>query len=211
MSRRALCSAGSLRVGSPASSLHRRAPTPRRPSRRASLPSLDGTAAIQRPETARSPKFLDDLSRTCPGSSTPAEPREQDLRDWPSLRIAPPVLPSEPSVSSASATWTFRGPFPQPARSLSTLRGHGHPCASLQPRKTRFRLAVLPWPGGSPYPLGRATRFQLVLGLHGLPPGRGFSWRTEGRPRRDARGRTGGPRRQLLGYRRSGPVLPSML
>jgi hypothetical protein len=51
MSRRALCSAGSLRLGSPASSLHRRAPTPRRPSHRASLPSLGGTAAIQQPET----------------------------------------------------------------------------------------------------------------------------------------------------------------
>ncbi len=60
MSRRALCSAGSLRFGSPASSLLRRAPTPRRPSRRASLPSLSDTAAIQRPETARPPKFLGD-------------------------------------------------------------------------------------------------------------------------------------------------------
>jgi hypothetical protein len=38
----------------------RRAPTPRHPSRRASLPSLDGTAAIQRPEMTRSPKFLGD-------------------------------------------------------------------------------------------------------------------------------------------------------
>jgi hypothetical protein len=60
MSRRALCSAGSLRLGSPASLLHRRAPTPRHPSRRASLPSLGGTAAIQRLEMSRSPKFLGD-------------------------------------------------------------------------------------------------------------------------------------------------------
>jgi hypothetical protein len=60
MSRRALRSTGSLRLGSPASALLRRAPTPRHPSRRASLPSLDGTAAIQRPEMTRSPKFLGD-------------------------------------------------------------------------------------------------------------------------------------------------------
>ena len=63
------------------------------------------TAAIQQPETMRSPKFLGHpLVRTCPGSSTPAEPREQDLRDRQSLRIAPPVLPSETTDSSASTT-----------------------------------------------------------------------------------------------------------
>jgi hypothetical protein len=44
---------------------------------------------------------------------------------------------------------------------IPSLRGHGHPCVSLRPRKTRFRLAVLPWPGGSHYPLGRATRFSF--------------------------------------------------
>ena len=46
MSRRALRSAGSSRMSSPASPLLWRAPTPRRPSRRASLPSLGDTAAM---------------------------------------------------------------------------------------------------------------------------------------------------------------------
>jgi hypothetical protein len=112
------------------------------------------------------------LMRACPGSSTPAEPREQDLRDWPSLRIAPPVLPSGSTASSASTTWKFRGPIPQPTRSLSTLRGHGRPCTSLRPRKTRFRLAVLPWPDGL-QPAGSRYQVSARVGLTWLPPGRG--------------------------------------
>jgi len=169
MSRRALRSAGSLRLGSPASSLPRRAPTPRHPFRRASLPSrcwYRRNSAAGDGEVSQVPRRPS--CAACPGSSTPVEPQEQDLRDRQSLRVAPPVLPSEPSVSSASTTFTFRGPIPQPARSLSTLRGHGRPCAARRPRKTRFRLAVLPSPGGVLCPQGRATRFQLLLGLHGF-------------------------------------------
>jgi hypothetical protein len=131
-------------------------------TRRTSIPSRPGTVAHPgRPYTYGATNRPMWGRNGAPGAawwakgaknsySPTAEPREQDLRDWPSLRIVPPVLPSEPLASSASATWTFRGPFPQPAHSLSTLRGHGHPCDSLQPRKTRFRLAVLPSPGGTP-------------------------------------------------------------
>ena len=121
MSRRALCSAGSLRLGSPASTLHRRAPTPPRPSRRASLPSRSRyrrNSAAGDGEVSQVPRRPS--CDACPGSSTPVEPREQDLRDRQSLRVAPPVLPSEATVSSASTTCTFRGPIPQPACSLST-------------------------------------------------------------------------------------------
>ena len=45
MTRHALPSAGSRRCGSPDSQVIRRAPTPRRPSRRTSFPSLGGTTA----------------------------------------------------------------------------------------------------------------------------------------------------------------------
>jgi hypothetical protein len=107
MSRRALRSAGSLRLGLPASSLlgalrllppvaprfvafARTLPPQFSGRRRPGLPSSSAT-----------------LTRTCPGSSTPVKPREQDLRDWLSLRIAPLVLPFGPSVSSASTTPHF--------------------------------------------------------------------------------------------------------
>jgi hypothetical protein len=169
VSRRALRSAGSLRLGSPASSLHRRAPTPRRPSRRASLPSRPRyrrNSAVGDGEVSQVPRRP---SRdACSGSSTPAEPREQDLRDRQSLRVAPPVLPSEPSVSSASTTLTFRGPIPQPAPSLSTLRGHGRPCASSTTTQDSLPAGGPALAGRDFYPQGHATRFRLVLGLHGF-------------------------------------------
>jgi catechol 2,3-dioxygenase-like lactoylglutathione lyase family enzyme len=82
------------------------------------------------------PKFLDDPRHACPGSTTPVESREQASGNM-SLRFAPSMLPSEPTVSSASTTCLFRGPIPQPACSLSTLRGHGCPCAAYN----RARLA----------------------------------------------------------------------
>jgi len=40
------------------------------------------------------------------------------------------------------------------------------------PRKTRFRMAGRPCPGGTDYPLGSNERFQLVH-----PPFPGFAWR----------------------------------
>jgi hypothetical protein len=135
------------------------------------LPQFSGRRRRGLPSSSVTPM------RTCPGSSTPAEPREQDLRDRQSLRVAPPVLPSGLTVSSASTTSIFRGPIPRPARSLSTLRGHGRPYASRRPRKTRFRLAVLPWPGGIP-PAGSRNQVSDHVGSTWLPPGRGFSWRT---------------------------------
>ena len=141
MSRRALCSAGSLWLGSPASLLARRAPTPRRPSRRASFPSFGGTAAIQRSETTRSPRFLEnpsvhallpsDLGEiVTPGHSGPA------------LLVGATMLSSAFHTASTPTTTSFRGSITRPARSLSTLRSHGHPSTSERPRKTRFRLVA---------------------------------------------------------------------
>ncbi len=100
MTRRPLPSAGSLRNGSPASAVLRDAPTPRRPSRRASLPSLGDTTVAspvcaRRPttrgrgsrgvgipvpepevavETTGSPRFLGNPDGPCPCSSTPVGP-----------------------------------------------------------------------------------------------------------------------------------------
>jgi hypothetical protein len=41
------------------------------------------------------------------------------------------------------------------------------------PRKTRFRMAGQPCPGGTDYPLASNERFQLIH-----PPFPGFAWRT---------------------------------
>jgi hypothetical protein len=169
MSRRALRSAGSLRLGSPASTLHRRAPTPRRPSRRASLPSRSRyrrNSAAGDGEVSQVPRRPS--CATCPGSSTPVEPREQDLRDRQSLRVAPPVLPSEPTVSSASTTFTFRGPIPQPACSLSDASWSRSPVCFSTTTQDSLPAGGPALAGRGCYPQGHATRFRLMMGLHGF-------------------------------------------
>ena len=60
-------------------------------------------------------------------------------------------------------------------------QSHGPPIRCLRfagwvtppPRKTRFRMAGQPCPGGSGYPLGPTERFQVIH-----PPSPGFAWRT---------------------------------
>ena len=87
-----------------------------------------------------------------------------------SLRLAPSVLPSEPTVSSASATCTFRGPIPQPACSLSTLRGPGCP-------HRHARLASGWWPcprRAGIQPAGSRNQVSARVGVTWRPPGRGF-------------------------------------
>ena len=162
VSRCALCSAGSL--GS-VPLLRRSYGALRRPA--PPLRSLALALAVARHLPAQKtgpPKFLDDPRHACPGSSTPAKPPEQ-ASGTVSLRFAPSAWPSEPSASSAFATSTFRGPIPQPTCSLFTLRDPGCP---RSPRKTRFRLAALPWPGGSPTRWVAASSFSFCLGLHGF-------------------------------------------
>lgn len=70
---------------------------------------------------ARAPKFLGDPRHTCPGHRPRWSLPEQASGASP-LRLALSVLPSKPSDSSASTNPIFRGPIPQPACSLSTLR-----------------------------------------------------------------------------------------
>jgi hypothetical protein len=61
-------------------------------------------------------------------------------------------------------------------------QSHGLPTRCLRfagwitppPRKTRFRMAGQPCPGGSDYPLGPIERFQVIH-----PPFPGFAWRTQ--------------------------------
>jgi hypothetical protein len=89
---------------------------------------------------AGAPKFLGDPRHTCPGHRPRWSLPEQASAASP-LRLALSVLPSEPSDSSASTNPVFRGPTPQPACSLSTLRVGRY----FRSRKTRFRLAALPY------------------------------------------------------------------
>ncbi len=149
------------RVGSPAPTLLRRTPTSRSPAAltraraggcASSARAENRTSQVSRRPSPRVHRFFD-----------PGETSRAGLRDG--VRFAPSAWPSEPSASSAFATKTFRGPIPQPTCSLSTLRDPGCP---RSPRKTRFRLAALPWPGGSPTRWVAVSGFSFCLGLHGF-------------------------------------------
>jgi hypothetical protein len=176
MSRRALRSTGSLRTGSPASSLLRRAPTSRRPA----PAHLRLRFAV--PSRRRSERDLPSSSATLATRAPALRPR-QTLRSRTSgtgrpyvslLRYGLPCLPSRRLPPLLS----FRGPIPQPACSLSTLRGPGYP------RTTQDSL-----PAGGPAlagwglnPLGRSTRFQLMRAYMASSLSR-LSWRTVDRER----------------------------
>ena len=136
------------------------------------------TAAIQQPETMRSPKFLGHpLVRTCPGSSTPAEPREQDLRDRQSLRIAPPVLPSETTDSSASTT-DLSGPN-SAAHALAVYASWSRSPVCFLNDHARLASGWRSCLGRTGFlPAGSRNQVSARVGSTWLPPGRGFSWRT---------------------------------
>ena len=176
MSRRALYSTGSL--GS-VPLLPRYYDALRRPAAPLSLRLRSRFAVPSSTEQAGPPKFLGDPRHARPGSSTPVESQEQDLRDRSSLRFAPSIMPSEPTASSASTTSIFRGPIPRLACSLSTLRDPGRPRSS---RKTRFRLAALPWPGGSQTRWVALQGFESCL-AHMKSSLAKLSWRTVRNPR----------------------------
>src|ERR1019366_2139796 len=78
MFRRALCSTGSLGSVPP---FHRSIGALRLPAAPLSLRSRSRFAVPSSTEQTGSPKFLGDPRHTRPGSSTPVESREQDLRD----------------------------------------------------------------------------------------------------------------------------------
>src|SRR5438445_2891394 len=150
-----LPSTGSSRVSSPASPVLRGIPTACRPSRRASLPSLGGTALCARaslpsaaershrrpgasftrlslvPVTARRRQALPGSWGT-PLCTCPALRPRWDLHARPSRRFGAAF---RHYYRVGSHHYHFRGSIARPAHSLSTLRNQGHPC----PRKTRFR------------------------------------------------------------------------
>jgi len=195
--RRPLPSTGSRRVSSPASSVLRGVPTPCRPSRRTSLPSLGGTALCARrslPSPAeRGRRRPGDLCQpasprsgsACGGgraSQVPGEPHcVHALLSDPGGTSTPghlgaSVLPSAIVTTSAPTIRMFRGSITRPAHSLSTLRHHGRPW----PRKTRFRLLA------KLCRAGLVTRWVPVQGFRVLPshpPCPGFAWRTTIDPR----------------------------
>jgi hypothetical protein len=139
-----------------------------------SLPPMQGAASAGRglftglPKTGSSteatgaPRFLEDPIVYMPCSQTPAGPRR-------------------------SATTALRCCLPPYARRrlprqlYFVAQSHGLHTRCLRfagwitppPRKTRFRLAGLPFPGGTRYPLGPNERFQITP-----PPLPGFAWRT---------------------------------
>ena len=114
-------------------------------------------------------------SRTCPA----LRPRwDRNVRPFGlTLLFGAAVLPSAVSTASAPTTNSFRGSITRPARSLSTLRGHGHPCAAYD----HARLATGWWPtlaGRDFNPLSSYMRFRFILSTS-HPPHPGLSWRTE--------------------------------
>ena len=145
------------RTGSPASTVLWGAPTPCRPSRRASLPSLgDTTACVRR--FAPSGRDARPWAR---GVGVPVSRagnvrwRRQGLPgSWGTLMCPCPVLRPRQDRRDARPIaarrhgprlcqqrrlprrLSFRGSIARPLDSLSTLRRAGHPT----PRKTRFRL-----------------------------------------------------------------------
>ena len=151
--------------GSPASQVLRDTPTPRRPSRLPSLPSVGATVPAlcvrshgherdsRRPglvtgcppdfgtETTRSPRFLGDpsqraVSRDPGGTAVFKEPSPTAM------------LPSAAPTASAPTTMFISELKTRPACSLSTLRSRG------RPRATQDSLPA----GGSPWPGGIQTR-----------------------------------------------------
>jgi len=174
MTRHPLPSTGSPGVGSPASAVLRRAPSPGRPSRRTSFPSLGGTAralvlrsrgrrarrsrawAVQpgcpsrlfRTETTRSPRFLRSPDVRMPRSPTPAS----------SSRPAFFGVSTRPSVfltTSALAGIISRGSITRPAHSLCTLRSADHSATTQH----SVPAGGQPLPGGTGHPLCTIERF----------------------------------------------------
>ena len=82
------------------------------------------------------------------------------------------MQPSNQKTMSASESVSFRGSITQPVNTLCTLRSYSH----LQPRNTRFRLAVNLCRAGIS-PTGSLVKFQLSV--HRQPPNQpSFGWRT---------------------------------
>jgi hypothetical protein len=177
------------RVGPPASSVLRGDRTPRRPSRRASFPSLGDTAAIQRSETTRSPRFLED-------------PRTRALLFDPGGTGAPGHRGRLPYSSARRCCLPHLRRRRLPRLTPFEAQSHGPRPRCLRfaarvapgPRKTRFRLVTfLRRSGFEPAGSHRKVSAQLFMAFS-FPR---LSWRTAGRVK--ARGAHRHDRRRRLG------------
>ena len=163
-------------MGSPASPVLRRAPSPGRPSRRTSFPALGGTvralvvrsrgrrtlrlpglgcstgcpSRLSRAETTRSPRFLGSPRVCMPRSLTPASSSRQ-------AQLGVSTRPSVVLTTSALASIVFRGSITRPAHSLCTLRRADHSATTQH----SVPAGGQPLPGGTGYPLGSIERFPI--------------------------------------------------
>jgi hypothetical protein len=145
---------GLPKEGSPASSLHLRhsdAPTPRRP-RLARLRSARRFHASV--EASGPPRFLGNPPLHAL-LSDPGGIARQAIRAVPISRRDDVAFRAFDHTGSHDPR-TFRGSITRPARSLSTLRSHGHPCT------TQDSLPA----GGPPWLGGTRTRWVPSRGFH---------------------------------------------
>ena len=178
-------------MGSPASPVLRSAPSPGRPSRRTSFPSLGGTvralvvrsrgqrtlrllglgcstgcpSRLSRAETTRSPRFLGSPQVCMPRSLTPASSSRQAC-------CGVSIRPSVELTTSALAGIISRGSITRPAHSCVRFAARITP----PPRTTRYRLVA------TLCRAGLVTRWAPPKGFRdrvtSLPPFPGFAWRT---------------------------------
>jgi hypothetical protein len=102
-------------------------------------------------ETTGAPRFLENPTMNVPCSSTPAGPQRSATATLSVLSSAKwttstPTIPKNFGAQS-------HGPFTRCLRFAGWV--------TPPPRKTRFRVAGHPCPGGSGYPLGSTERFQI--------------------------------------------------
>jgi hypothetical protein len=187
-----LPSTGSLGSVPPLRRYYGDAPTPHRPSRLASFPSLGGTvaaaiASLSQVAGRLAPASLDvwsagrptgvashggDGASQVPGWTLVRAPRSQTPGGSRRQAISAPRCRRANRNRAGSSACTFRGSISRHAHSLSTLR------RTRSPAPTQDSLPA----GGQPVP-GRALtcwahfgRFQVSL--HCLPPSPGLTWRT---------------------------------
>ena len=179
--RRPLPSTGSRRVGSPASAVVRGAPTPCRPSRRTSLPSLGGTALA----LAGSLLSVTERCHCGPGGLihqspsfwfTRGDDRASQVPGEPHLCACPALRPRRDLCARPSRRFgaAFRHYYDVGSHNKPLSGLHHTACALAiyasspgSPLTTQDSLpaAGQALPGGTGYPLGSHARFPSLLHL----------------------------------------------